>query len=614
MGITLIELAELKPPMYDEQPFAILTAVVSNPPPKLQSREKWSEKFHEFLSLCLTKDPQSRPPANELLQHSFLLKIDKEAVQSFVNECVAQMKDNFEVESIGEEDFREAILQENNLSKTSEAVSIRPKSPNLVSNIPFLERVWIPHSKEGFVPATVIHKDGHRITTIADFDGATYINKVTEVVSLHTSSLQNKADLVTMDDLNEPSLFYQLKSRFLRQEIYTYVGTILISINPYQDLPLFTPTIMDDYSSKNLSSLPPHIYGLAQMCFGNLCRDQLSQSVIIAGESGAGKTECTKIFLQYLVQVAHNQKQCKQISQSLSPISSLPTNFTLIEKQIVEANVILESFGNAKTSRNNNSSRFGKFIKVLFQGGKYSPIIGASINTYLLEKSRVVIREAKERNFHVFYQLFFGATSIERTNFFLPSNLDQPPEILGQNPTIQNIDDIGQMKKLRNSMKILGIQEEEQANCFRVLSIIVHLGSLKFISEISSNGDISTVQDKEILERIAGLCQCSPFNLHTALCTKTFFAAKNKSMITVKLNSEQARQSRDALAKTLYGLLFDWLVIRINKIINPTGEMQQAKDATIPFIGLLDIFGFEVFDYNGFEQLCINVIFFCFYF
>lgn len=310
-----------------------------------------------------------------------------------------------------------------------------------------------------------------------------------------------------------------------------------------------------------------------------------------------GKTEATRIFLQYLVQVSHHSHSEKiELDNHSQPL------LTLIERQVMEANVLLESFGNAKTIRNNNSSRFGKFIQILFDTQNKTAIIGARMTTYLLEKSRVAYQESQERNFHVFYEFVSGASEDQRNRFCL----NQPFQILSADcMTIPDVDDSANFNRLCQAMTTLQIPVTEQTGCFQVIATILHLGNIQFVNESNNTSEtVAAIANSEVLDRVAKYFQLESSHVRGALCTRTIHPP-GQAPIQVKLTVEQARQARDILSKTIYGLLFQWIVSRINNIITPPniGELADSMN----FIGLLDIFGFEIFQHNGFEQLCINV-------
>ena len=330
---------------------------------------------------------------------------------------------------------------------------------------------------------------------------------------------------------------------------------------------------MKQYSQARIGELPPHIFAIAEAAYYNMRTLGENQSVIISGESGAGKTESTKLILQYLTAITSNQDW--------------------VEQQIMEANTILESFGNAKTVRNNNSSRFGKFLQVHFD--KTNHIVGASLVNYLLEKSRVVSQAMDERNYHCFYQLCAGATAEERTKYKL-LKADQF-HYLSQSKcvSIPGTDDAKLFEQLKLAFTVMNCTPEEVDGIFRILSAILHLGNAKF--QADETGDKSSVVNTDSIDAAASLLEVDAAGLSEALCYRSIVVRGEQSKIP--LNVDQSKDNRDSIAKALYSRLFDWIVLYINNSTMPKGDSSS-------FIGVLDIFGFELFKVNSFEQFCIN--------
>ena len=397
--------------------------------------------------------------------------------------------------------------------------------------------------------------------------------------------LSSKVDnLITLNDLNEHSILHNLRIRFKLDMIYTSVSSILISVNPFKMLPLYTPEIMESYV-QGARGKDPHVFSIGYQAYHNMMSDGSNQSVIISGESGAGKSEATKLILQFL----------SDLSGRASAGSAEDTSH--IEQQILQANPIMEAFGNAKTVRNNNSSRFGKLITVKFKGGC---IQGASIINYLLEKSRVVMQSKGERNYHIFYQLL-SACECDQT---LKSDLglDGPDmyEYLNKSgiTAISGVSDEKEFDDMVRAMDTLGFQQEEKSAVWRLVAAVLVLGNVKFEVDVKANAeDGAKIANMDVLSEAAKLIEVNPDELAKSLC---FRNVGNRSVILVSYNKEQASTMRDALAKSLYGDLFQYLINRINETIN-----QNTEGAT-SVIGVLDIFGFECFVSNSFEQMCIN--------
>ncbi|ELR21237.1 myosin1, putative [Acanthamoeba castellanii str. Neff] len=425
------------------------------------------------------------------------------------------------------------------------------------------EFVWIPHPVHGYITGKFIQED---------YGGTSYCQTEEGELAKVAKSVLDKSvdDLVQMDDINEAMIVHNLRKRFKNDQIYTNIGTILISVNPFKRLPLYTPTVMDQYMHKGTKEMPPHTYNIADDAYRAMIDNRMNQSILISGESGAGKTECTKQCLTYFAELAGS------------------TNG--VEQNILLANPILESFGNAKTLRNNNSSRFGKWVEIHFD--QKGSICGASTINYLLEKSRVVYQIKGERNFHIFYQLVKGATAEQRRRWFVSG----PPEsfkFLSQSGCIdvEGVDDVKEFEEVFFAMGKLGFSEDDINNCMELISAILHLGNFEFVSGQGKNVETSTVANREEVKIVATLLK----NV-----TSKLMEIKGCDPTRIPLTPVQATDATNALAKAIYSKLFDWLVKKINE------SMEPQKGAKTTTIGVLDIFGFEIFDKNSFEQLCIN--------
>lgn len=385
--------------------------------------------------------------------------------------------------------------------------------------------------------------------------------------------LEGVVDLIQLSYLNEPAVLHNLRYRYVEDKIYTRAGPVLIAINPFKNVPLYTNSLLQLYRNKSKDDLGPHVYMTAESAFGAMMRDGVNQSIIISGESGAGKTETAKIAMQYLAAVGGGGG---------------------VENEILQTNPILEAFGNAKTLRNDNSSRFGKLIDIYFEdSGK---ICGAKIQTYLLEKSRVVQQAEGERSYHIFYQFCAGADDTLRERINLRPAKDY--RYLNQSSClhIDNVDDAARFRVMLDAMDVMQISKEDQDSAFAMLAAVLWLGNITF-SVIDNENHVS-VDDNEAVLHAAKLLKCSKRELMDALCTRKIRAGHEN--IVQKLTSSQAVDSRDALAKAIYAGLFDWLVDRVNKSLE-VGKCHTGKSITI-----LDIYGFESFVKNSFEQLCIN--------
>jgi len=392
-----------------------------------------------------------------------------------------------------------------------------------------------------------------------------------------TDSKQWVENMDNMVHLHEAAILDNLRQRFAEELIYTSTGPILIAINPYKDLPLYTDALIKQYHAGRPGMLPPHCYTVAEEAFRDMVTHHTNQSLIICGESGAGKTVTTKKMLHYLSKTACSRENAE------------------IAGRVLDSNPIMEAFGNAKTLRNDNSSRFGKFIMVQF--GRKHFIRGARVTNYLLEKSRLVRQPKNERNFHVMYQLMAGASSEERRAFSLPP-ADRMDSFYYINQSgcvrVTNVDDEKEYAIMRKAMDGVGMERAEQNTVLRTLSGVLHLGNLSF----RNDGDDHAVALSHPVEA-ATLLGVDAGDLVAALSTKKI-TTPDRKVITTPLDKEKAESSRDALAKVIYGRMFNWLVKRLNKSTECDSGVSKR------FIGILDIYGFEDLETNGFEQLFIS--------
>lgn len=386
-------------------------------------------------------------------------------------------------------------------------------------------------------------------------------------------------DMTKLTYLNEPGVLYNLKRRYALNEIYTYTGSILIAVNPFTRLPhLYNEYMMEQYKGVRLGELSPHVFAVADASYRAMVNDSRSQSILVSGESGAGKTETTKLIMQYLTYVGG-----RAVLDDRS-----------VEQQVLESNPLLEAFGNAKTVRNDNSSRFGKFVEIQFD--RNGRISGAAIRTYLLERSRVVQITDPERNFHCFYQLCASGKDAELYKLGHASTF----HYLNQSKTyeLEGINNEDEYWKTKRAMDIVGISTKDQDAIFRTLAAILHLGNIEFSP--GKEPDSSIIKDSTSnfhLQMTAKLLMCDPDVLVASLCSRSIHT--NEGIIIKALDCAAAAANRDTLAKTVYAKLFDWLVENINKSI---GQDVDSKAQ----IGVLDIYGFESFKNNSFEQFCIN--------
>ncbi|GAV72279.1 Myosin_head domain-containing protein/IQ domain-containing protein, partial [Cephalotus follicularis] len=395
--------------------------------------------------------------------------------------------------------------------------------------------------------------------------------KSESLVPANPDILNGVDDLMQLSYLNEPSVLYNLQYRYNKDMIYTKAGPVLVAINPFKEVRLYGNDYIEGYKNKSLDS--PHVYAITDNAIREMIRDEVNQSIIISGESGAGKTETAKITMQYLAALGGGSG---------------------IEYEILKTNPILEAFGNAKTSRNDNSSRFGKLIEIQFsETGKIS---GAKLQTFLLEKSRVVQCAEGERSYHIFYQLCAGASTALRGKLNLKSANEYKYLSQSNCYSISGVDDAEQFRVVMEALDIVHMSKEDQESAFAMLAAVLWLGDVSF-TVIDNENHVEALAD-ESLTSVAQLIGCNIDELKLALSTRTMRVGNDN--IVQKLTLSQAMDTRDALAKSIYACLFEWLVEQINK------SLAVGKRRTGRSISILDIYGFESFDRNSFEQFCIN--------
>ncbi|XP_039611263.1 unconventional myosin-Ib isoform X8 [Polypterus senegalus] len=404
-------------------------------------------------------------------------------------------------------------------------------------------------------------------------------------MEVKTSLLDNMigvGDMVLLEPLAEESFLENLKKRFDHNEIYTYIGSVVISMNPYRSLPIYSPEKVEEYRNRNFYELSPHIFALADEAYRSLRDQDKDQCILITGESGAGKTEASKLVMSYVAAVCGKGAEVNQVKE-----------------QLLQSNPVLEAFGNAKTMRNDNSSRFGKYMDIEFDF-KGDPL-GGVISNYLLEKSRVVKQPRGERNFHIFYQLLSGAPDDMLKKLNLERDFSKYNYLSLDSATVNGVDDAANFRTVRNAMQIVGFMDDETQSVLEVVSAVLKLGNIEFKPESRVNGlDESRVKDKNELKEICELIGIEQAVLERAFSFRTVEAKQEK--VSTTLNVAQAYYARDALAKNLYSRLFSWLVNRINESIKAQTKTRKKV------MGVLDIYGFEIFENgdNSFEQFIIN--------
>ncbi|XP_077195746.1 myosin-9 [Paroedura picta] len=439
--------------------------------------------------------------------------------------------------------------------------------------------VWVPSEKNGFEPASLKEEVGDEaIVELAENGKKVRVNK-DDIQKMNPPKFSKVEDMAELTCLNEASVLHNLKERYYSGLIYTYSGLFCVVINPYKNLPIYSEEIVDMYKGKKRHEMPPHIYAITDTAYRSMMQDREDQSILCTGESGAGKTENTKKVIQYLAHVASSHKTKKDQGE--------------LERQLLQANPILEAFGNAKTVKNDNSSRFGKFIRINFDVNGY--IVGANIETYLLEKSRAIRQAKEERTFHIFYYLLTGAGEHLKNDLLLePYNKYR--FLSNGHVTIPGQQDKDMFQETMEAMRIMGIPDDEQMGLLRVISGVLQLGNISFKKE--RNTDQASMPDNTAAQKVSHLLGISVTDFTRGILTPRIKVGRD--YVQKAQTKEQADFAIEALAKATYERMFRWLVMRINKALDKT-KRQGAS-----FIGILDIAGFEIFELNSFEQLCIN--------
>ena len=451
--------------------------------------------------------------------------------------------------------------------------------------------VWLRDPQQAFVKGWVVEEHGNDQLLVQCDDGSQREVASDSVDKVNPTKFDKADDMAELTHLNEASVVHNLHLRYQSDLIYTYSGLFLVTINPYCPLPIYSNDYVRMYKGRSREDTKPHIFAMADLSFRNLVEEGQNQSILVTGESGAGKTENTKKVIQYLAAVANND----------APVSrSGARQFGNLSQQILRANPILESFGNAQTVRNNNSSRFGKFIRIEFH--RSGQIAGAYIDWYLLEKSRVVRINSSERNYHIFYQLLGGADRRLREEFLL-NDLDTADFEYTRhgNDVIGGVSDQDEWNMLLEAFHVMGFSKQEQSSILRSVAAVLHMGNIT-VNKQSARGDQASLPE-DALQQARKVCKLLgiPFDKFVKGLLHPVVKAGREIVEKVQ-TPEQVRASIDALAKGIYERAFGDLVSRINRQLD--GTSMSTDDSR--FIGVLDIAGFEIFEHNSFEQLCIN--------
>uniref|UniRef100_A0A8C8IDC8 Myosin heavy chain 10 n=1 Tax=Oncorhynchus tshawytscha TaxID=74940 RepID=A0A8C8IDC8_ONCTS len=460
--------------------------------------------------------------------------------------------------------------------------------------------VWIPSERHGFEAASIKEERGEEVVVELSENGKKAIVNKDDIQKMNPPKFSKVEDMAELTCLNEASVLHNLKDRYYSGLIYTYSGLFCVVINPYKNLPIYSENIIEMYRGKKRHEMPPHIYAISESAYRCMLQGKPPLSLCFVGESGAGKTENTKKVIQYLAHVASSHKGRKDhnipVVAVLTGSISLSFSLTLqgeLERQLLQANPILESFGNAKTVKNDNSSRFGKFIRVNFDVTGY--IVGANIETYLLEKSRAVRQATDERTFHVFYQLLAGAGEHLKTDLLL-EGFNNYRFLSNGNITIPGQQDKDNFQETMDAMHIMSFSHEEIVCMLKVVSAVLQFGNVVFKKE--RNTDQASMPENTAAQKLCHLLGLNVMEFTRAILSPRIKVGRD--YVQKAQTKEQADFAVEALAKATYERLFRWLVHRINKALDRT-KRQGAS-----FIGILDIAGFEIFELNSFEQMCIN--------
>uniref|UniRef100_A0A7N6FI90 Myosin-7 n=1 Tax=Anabas testudineus TaxID=64144 RepID=A0A7N6FI90_ANATE len=441
---------------------------------------------------------------------------------------------------------------------------------------------FVPDPVEEFVKATIISRDGDKVTVETE-NGKNVTVKETQILQQNPPKFDKIEDMAMLTFLHEPAVLFNLKERYAAWMIYTYSGLFCVTVNPYKWLPVYNQEVVIAYRGKKRSEAPPHIFSISDNAYQYMLADRENQSILITGESGAGKTVNTKRVIQYFASIA---------AGGIKKDPSAKDKGTL-EDQIIQANPALEAFGNAKTIRNDNSSRFGKFIRIHFDArGK---LASADIETYLLEKSRVIFQLKAERDYHIFYQILSNKKP-EVLEMLLITNNPYDYAFISQGETqVASIDDAEELMATDNAFDVLGFTQEEKNSIYKLTGAIMHYGNMKFKQR--PREEQAEADGTEDADKVAYLMGLNSADLIKGLCHPR--VKVGNEWVTKGQNVAQVNYAVGALSKAVYEKMFLWMVMRINQSL----ETKQPRQY---FIGVLDIAGFEIFDFNTFEQLCIN--------
>merc|ERR1712061_198255 len=451
---------------------------------------------------------------------------------------------------------------------------------------------WCPDGQGGFAECMLEEDDGTKAkVVVGGFEKKVF--KSEEIGQVNPPKFEMCEDMANLTFLNDASVFWNLKIRHQAKLIYTYSGLFCVVVNPYKRYPMYTPTVVKMYLGKRKNEVPPHLWAISETAYRNMVTNGKNQSMLITGESGAGKTENTKMVIAYLAAVACPPKK-----------PGMETKKVSLEDQIVATNPILESYGNAKTARNDNSSRFGKFIRIHFTAS--GKLCGCDIVSYLLEKSRITEQQEVERSYHIFYQLLqpYGDNICEgglRAKCFVSSDIYDYIYVSQGKTKVDSIDDDEELLYTEDAFNVLGFGEQEKFDCYVLTAGVMTCGGIVY--ETKGRDDQAEIADHSI-ESFPGKAAAA-FGVDPKALFKAFCKPRIKvgtEWVTKGQTCEQATMSTGGIARAIFDRVFKWLIIKCNDtLIDPT--MKKAN-----FCAVLDIAGFEIFEYNGFEQISINFV------
>lgn len=460
-----------------------------------------------------------------------------------------------------------------------------PKNADKSSDFAGKKMAWLPvPGDEGFARIEILKQEGDDCQiNLVDTNEKRTVN-INECQPMNPPKFEMCTDMSLLSYLNEGGLLHNLKSRYISNVIYTYSGLFCVAVNPYKRFPIYTDIVIANYRGKKRTELPPHVFAIADNAYSDMIQNRENQSILITGESGAGKTENTKKVIQYFASIGAAAGAAKDGEKKMS-----------VEDQVVMCNPVLEAYGNAKTVRNDNSSRFGKFIRVHF--GKDAKLASADIEYYLLEKARLTYQNPEERNFHIFYQIFKGTPKeMQTSEFLLDPDANNYKFLSNGDVEVPSQDDVELWKENEEAMVILNFTDEEKYSILKLMSACLLFGNINLKQNKRDEG--CEIENPVFIEKTAALLQIPAAEFQKCLLKPR--VKVGSEMVTKSQNSEQVYFATKALCKAIFERVFKWLIGKCNKALD-------TKKPRANFCGVLDIAGFEIFDFNTFEQLCINL-------